>query len=110
MAWWRKRETAEPAAPGETTAGASQPLIRLENVSKVFEGDGDEEARALDGVSVEITRGEYVSVSGPSGCGKSTFLSILGLLDTPTSGHYWLNGRAVERLSLAERARVRNLD
>ena len=50
------------------------------------------------------------SVSGPSGCGKSTFLSILGLLDTPTSGRYWLNGRATDRLSPGERARVRNLD
>ena len=109
MAWWRKR--AEPAEPGETTVDPGQPLIRLENVSKVFPGDGgDDETRALDGVSVEITRGEYVSVSGPSGCGKSTFLSILALLDTPTSGRYWLNGRATDRLNPGERARVRNLD
>jgi putative ABC transport system ATP-binding protein len=51
-----------------------------------------------------------VTVSGPSGCGKSTFLSILGLLDSPTSGRYWLNGRATDGLSITERARVRNLD
>jgi putative ABC transport system ATP-binding protein len=86
------------------------PVIRLENVTKVFRGDADEQVRALDSVSVEIARGEYVSVSGPSGCGKSTFLAILGLLDSPTSGRYFLNGRATERLSPAERARVRNLD
>src|SRR5262249_7121452 len=55
-------------------------------------------------------RGEYIAVSGPSGCGKSTFLSILALLDTPTQGRYWLNGRATDRLSPSERARVRNLD
>jgi len=86
------------------------PVIRLERVSKVFKGDADEETRALDDVTVDIGRGEYVSVAGPSGCGKSTFLSILALLDTPSSGRYWLNGRATDRLSPAERARVRNLD
>src|SRR5205807_1053911 len=52
----------------------------------------------------------YVSVSGPSGCGKSTFLSILALLDAPSSGRYWLNGRAADSLSPGEKARVRNLD
>ena len=86
------------------------PVIRLEHVSKVFQGDADEETRALDDVSVDIKRGEYVAVSGPSGCGKSTFLSIIGLLDTPTSGSYWLNGRPTARLTAAERSRVRNLD
>jgi len=61
-------------------------------------------------VSVDIRRGEYVAVSGPSGCGKSTFLSVIGLLDTPTSGRYWLNGRPTDRLTAAERSRIRNLD
>ena len=86
------------------------PVIRLEHVSKIFQGDADEETRALDDVSVDIRRGEYVAVSGPSGCGKSTFLSIIGLLDTPTSGRYWLNGRPTDRLTATERSRVRNLD
>jgi putative ABC transport system ATP-binding protein len=108
MAWWRKREPGTEA--GDTTADPNQPVIRLEHVTKVFRGDADEETRALDDVSVEIGRGEYVSVSGPSGCGKTTFLAILALLDTPTSGRYWLNGRATDRLSASERARVRNLD
>jgi|SRR5688572_26917967 len=108
MAWWRKRD---PAADNlETPADPSQPVIRLEHVTKIFKGDADEETRALDDVSVEIARGEYVSVSGPSGCGKTTFLAILALLDTPTSGRYWLNGRATDRLSASERARVRNID
>lgn len=86
------------------------PVIRLEHISRIFDGDADEQTKALDDVSVDIGRGEYVAVSGPSGCGKSTFLSIVGLLDTPTSGRYWLNGRATDTLSMTERARVRNLD
>src|SRR5205823_8510182 len=107
MGWWPKRER-QPA----TAAAASDPslpVIRLEHVSKIFKSDG-EETRALDDVTVDIVRGEYLAVSGPSGCGKSTFLSMLALLDTPTSGRYWLNGRATDKLSSSERARVRNLD
>ena len=79
-------------------------------MTRVFQGEGDEPSVALRDVSVDIDRGEYVSVSGPSGCGKSTFLSILGLLDTPTSGRYWLNGRAVDKFTPAERARTRNIE
>jgi putative ABC transport system ATP-binding protein len=79
-------------------------------VTKIFKTDGDEETRALDNVTVDIERGEYISISGPSGCGKSTFLSVLALLETPTAGRYWLNGRLTERFSPAERARARSLD
>jgi putative ABC transport system ATP-binding protein len=107
MAWWRRR--SEPVS-SDAAVDPNAPVIRLESVSKVFRGDVDDEIRALDSVSVSIARGEYVSVSGPSGCGKSTFLAVLGLLDSPTSGRYWLNGRATETLSPGERARVRNLD
>ena len=108
MVWWR-RSDRQPA-DRSSAPDPGMPVIRLERVSKVFKGDADEETRALDDATVDIGRGEYVSVAGPSGCGKSTFLSILALLDTPTSGRYWLNGRATDRLSPAERARVRNLD
>jgi putative ABC transport system ATP-binding protein len=80
------------------------PVIKLNNVTKVFATD-EVETHALSGVQVEIARGEYVSIAGPSGCGKSTLLSILGLLDTPTSGSYALNGRAVEELTARDRAR-----
>ena len=86
---------------------SAQPLILLEGVTKVFYTD-EVETHALSGVHLEIHRGEYVSIGGPSGCGKSTLLSILGLLDTPTGGRYVLNGRAVEKLKPAERARIRN--
>jgi putative ABC transport system ATP-binding protein len=83
------------------------PVIKLENVTKVFAAD-EVETHALESVSVEIARGEYVSIAGPSGCGKSTLLSIVGLLDTATQGSYWLNGRPVTELSASERACVRN--
>jgi putative ABC transport system ATP-binding protein len=59
---------------------------------------------------MDVRRGEYIAISGPSGCGKSTLLSILGLLDTPSEGAYTLKGDAVENLSAAQRARVRNRD
>lgn len=90
------------------TAGANgRPLIKLENVTKVFFTD-EVETHALSGIQFEIHRGEYVSIAGPSGCGKSTLLSILGLLDSPTDGRYWLNEKSVEDLKLNERARIRN--
>ena len=82
-------------------------LIRLENISKVFHTD-EVETHALDNVNLEIAEGEYVSISGPSGSGKTTLLSILGLLDSPTSGEYMLAGQPVANLSAADRARVRN--
>ena len=86
---------------------SEQPLIHLENVTKVFLTD-EVETHALAGINLEIRTGEYVSIAGPSGCGKSTLLSILGLLDSPSHGNYWLNGRQVENLNNAERARIRN--
>jgi putative ABC transport system ATP-binding protein len=82
-------------------------LIHLAGVTKVFITD-EVETHALEGVHMNIYKGEYVSISGPSGCGKSTLLAILGLLDTPSGGSYMLNGRAVEGLKLAERAHIRN--
>lgn len=85
----------------------NETLITLEGITKVFLTD-EVETHALSGVHLEIGRGEFISVAGPSGCGKSTLLSILGLLDTPTGGKYLLNGRAVENLSFAERALIRN--
>ncbi len=110
MSWWR-REARKPAVDPvlEETAGRDYPVIRLEHVSKIFKGE-EEDTAALDDITIDIQRGEYVSVSEPSGCGKSTFLSLLALLDSPSSGRYWLNGRATDRLKPADRARVRNLD
>src|SRR5580693_7378950 len=86
-----------------------EPLIKLDNITKVFLTE-DVETHALSGIHLDIQKGEYVSVAGPSGCGKSTLLSILGLLDTPSHGTYLLNGRLVQKLTLPERARIRNQD
>lgn len=82
-------------------------LINIEGMTKVFYTD-EIETHALSGVHLTINRGEYVAMSGPSGCGKSTLLSIIGLLDTPTSGSYTLNGRNVANLDFGDRSRIRN--
>jgi putative ABC transport system ATP-binding protein len=83
------------------------PVIKLQELTKVFATE-DVETHALSNISIEIERGQYVSIAGPSGCGKSTLLSILGLLDAASRGRYELNGRQVTELSASERARVRN--
>src|SRR6516162_1065515 len=90
-----------------TMENGSQALIRLDNVSKVFVTD-EVETHALSGVHFELKKGEYLSIAGPSGCGKSTLLAILGLLDTPSDGTYYLNGKPVTGLKMSERARIRN--
>src|SRR5712691_6860826 len=88
-------------------ANGAPPVIKLKDLTKIFATD-EVETHALSNVSMEIARGEYVSIGGPSGCGKSTLLSILGLLDSPTQGDYELNNRPVAELHASERARVRN--
>lgn len=82
-------------------------LIELDRIGKVYHTD-EVETHALSDVSATIERGEYVAVEGPSGCGKSTLLSIVGLLDTPSSGSYRLLGREAARLEAGERSRLRN--
>ncbi len=79
--------------------------LELERVVKRF---GD--AEVIHGVDLRVESGEFCVFVGPSGCGKSTLLSVLGLLDTPTAGHYSLNGRRVDGMSPAERARARAID
>ncbi|MBK8005910.1 MAG: ABC transporter ATP-binding protein [Gemmatimonadetes bacterium] len=84
-----------------------QTLIKLDGIKKVFYTD-EVETHALAEIHLEVKRGEYVAIAGPSGCGKTTLLSLLGLLDTPTGGEYWLDNKPVAQLSAAERARIRN--
>ena len=81
-------------------------MIKLENITKVFRTE-NVETIALNGVSLEVKDGEFVAIMGPSGCGKSTLLSILGLLDNPNSGSYYLAGDEVGHLKEKERTQYR---
>ncbi|HET6578590.1 MAG TPA: ABC transporter ATP-binding protein [Gemmatimonadales bacterium] len=82
-------------------------VIRIRDLTREYPM-GDERILALRGVTLDIRRNEYVAIMGPSGSGKSTMMNLLGCLDTPTGGEYWLNGQEVSRLTDDELARVRN--
>lgn len=82
-------------------------VIRIENLTR-FYTIGDETVRALNGINLLIEKNEYVALMGPSGSGKSTLMNIIGCLDTPTSGEYFLNGPNVAQLSDSELAAIRN--
>ena len=81
-------------------------MIKTENLQKHFRTE-EVETRALRGVNIEVSEGEFVAIMGPSGCGKSTLLNVLGLLDNPTSGTYHLQGTDVSALSEDDRTRLR---
>jgi putative ABC transport system ATP-binding protein len=85
----------------------SNPVISIRNLTRDY-AMGTETVRALRGVSLDIHPNEYVAIMGPSGSGKSTLMNLIGCLDTPTSGEYWLNGQEVSRLSDNALATVRN--
>jgi putative ABC transport system ATP-binding protein len=82
-------------------------VIRIRELSREYRM-GEERILALQAVTLDVRRNEYVAIMGPSGSGKSTMMNLLGCLDTPTSGEYWLNGQEVSRLTDDELARVRN--
>jgi putative ABC transport system ATP-binding protein len=82
-------------------------VIRTYNLWKTYIM-GDQEIHAVSGVDIEIKRGEYVAIMGPSGSGKSTLMNLIGCLDTPTSGQYYINGNLVSEMSDDELARIRN--
>ena len=83
------------------------PLIKVEDIHKIY-NPGENEVRALDGISLEIHQGEFTAIVGHSGSGKSTLMNMLGCLDTPTSGHYYLDGKDVSCLSDNELSDIRN--
>ncbi len=100
-------QVASYSAIRDTVAPPDGVVIKTENLWKTYEM-GALAVHALSGVSFEIRRGEYVAIMGPSGSGKSTLMNLIGCLDTPTSGSYWLNGRLVSELSDDELAYIRN--
>src|SRR5690242_18672163 len=98
---------ASKTTPPPVALKKGESLLHLADVGKVFHTD-DVETHALLDVHLDITRGEFVSISGPSGSGKSTLLAILGLLDVPTKGEYRLGGEDTRGLDAARRAALRN--
>jgi len=85
----------------------AEPLVRLENVTRVYRM-GDVEVRALAGVTLDLTGGEFTAIMGASGSGKSTMMNLLGCLDRPTSGRYVLEGQEISRLTNDQLAAIRN--
>jgi putative ABC transport system ATP-binding protein len=100
-------QVASYAGIRDTIAPPDGVVIKTEDLWKTYEM-GALAVHALSGLSFEIRRGEYVAIMGPSGSGKSTLMNLIGCLDTPTSGNYWLNGRLVSELSDDELAFIRN--
>lgn len=99
--------TTQPKVQSPTEGNPEQAIIRLEQITK-FYGEGETEVRALDGVNLVINPGEYCSIMGASGSGKSTMMNMIGCLDRPTSGQYFLDGVDVAQLTDTELALVRN--
>lgn len=95
---------AEPKVKGVADANA---LISMRDIWKTYQM-GSEQVHALHGVSFNIPKGEYIAIIGPSGSGKSTLMNLIGCLDTPTSGEYWLNNKNVSEMDDDELARIRN--
>jgi putative ABC transport system ATP-binding protein len=96
-------ESGEVQSPN-TDGGA---LISMRNIWKTYQM-GTEELHALRGVSFEVEKGEYVAIIGPSGSGKSTLMNLIGCLDTPSQGEYWINGHQVAEMTDDELAKIRN--
>jgi len=87
--------------------GKADKLILMRNLWKTYDM-GAEKVHALHGVTFEVTRGDYLAITGPSGSGKSTLMNLIGCLDTPSQGEYWLNGKNVSEMDDDELARIRN--
>src|SRR5687767_9790914 len=102
-----RTQTSPVGAPQSEQNAMSGLIISVRNLTKTYTV-GDVAVRALRGISLDVRPGEFLALTGPSGSGKSTFMHLLGCLDHPTSGQYFLNGRDVSRLSKDQLALVRN--
>ncbi len=92
----------QPAAPPESD------VIVVEDLWRTYDMGSEQQVHALRGVSLRMKHNEYVAIMGPSGSGKSTLMNLIGCLDTPSKGRYWLNGQLVSELDDDELARIRN--
>ena len=95
------------SAPSEVNGHNPKSLISMRDIWKTYQM-GTEAVHALHGVSFDVPRGEYIAIIGPSGSGKSTLMNLIGCLDTPSQGEYWLNGKNVSEMDDDELARIRN--
>ena len=102
-----KEETIQPVNGKSVTDLEPEALISMRNIWKTYQM-GTQQLHALQGVSFEVQKGEYVAIIGPSGSGKSTLMNLIGCLDSPTKGQYWINGHLVSTMTDDELASIRN--
>jgi putative ABC transport system ATP-binding protein len=100
-------ENKDPKSNGKSAARETDSLIMMRNIWKTYDM-GVEQLHALRDVSFDVKKGEYLAIIGPSGSGKSTLMNLIGCLDSPTSGDYWINGNLVSDMTDDELARIRN--
>ena len=101
-------EATTEAETGTPTSPSASDIIVVEDLWKTYDMGSEQQVHALQGISLRIRRNEYVAIMGPSGSGKSTLMNLIGCLDTPSSGKYWLNSHLVSELNDDELARIRN--
>jgi putative ABC transport system ATP-binding protein len=102
---------AETSTEAERSPASNTPhhdMIVVEDLWKTYDMGSEQQVQALQGITLKIRRNEYVAIMGPSGSGKSTLMNLIGCLDTPSQGKYWLNGHLVSELNDDELARIRN--
>ena len=97
-----------PISPATGRGPGPDDVIVVDNLWKTYDMGSEQQVHALRGVNLRIRHNEYVAIMGPSGSGKSTLMNLIGCLDTPSQGHYWLNGHQVSELTDDELARIRN--